>query len=91
MACTPGLVPGWQSNCCVQQIKRQCPTIVLDWSSFDEELLSNEDSFKAAEFRYTAVGQINPENINHWLQKAREIQWDCKNIVKRKGVLLRLK
>lgn len=66
---------------------------LLFWSgqSFDEELLSNEGSFKAAEFRYTAEEQINPEDINRWLQKAREIQWDYKNIVKRKGVLIRLK
>lgn len=66
---------------------------LLFWSgqSFDEVLLSNEGSFKAAEFRYTSVDQINPEDVNRWLQKAIEIQWDYKNIVKRKGVLIRLK
>ncbi|MEL1253992.1 DUF1801 domain-containing protein [Flavobacterium sp. DGU38] len=66
---------------------------LLFWSgqTFDEELLSNEGSFKAAEFRYTSAGQIITEDINRWLQKAREIQWDYKNIVKRKGILERLK
>jgi hypothetical protein len=66
---------------------------LLFWSgqSFDEALLSNEGSFKAAEFLYTSVDQINPQDVNRWLQKAIEIQWDYKNIVKRKGVLIRLK
>jgi hypothetical protein len=66
---------------------------LLFWSgqSFDEEKLSNEGSFKAAEFRYTSAEQINNKDLERWLQKAREIQWDYKNIVKRKGVLERLK
>lgn len=66
---------------------------LLFWSgqSFDEEKLSNEGSFKAAEFRYTASDQIEKEDLIRWLKKAREIQWDYKNIVKRKGVLERLK
>lgn len=66
---------------------------LLFWSgqSFDEEKLSNEGSFKAAEFRYTLSEQIIKEDLERWLKKAREIQWDYKNIVKRKGVLERLK
>ena len=66
---------------------------LLFWSgqSFDEEKLSNEGSFKAAESRYTAAEQIDKEDLQRWLKKAREIQWDYKNIVKRKGVLERLK
>lgn len=66
---------------------------LLFWSgqSFDEEKLSNEGSFKAAEFRYTLSEQIIKEDLERWLTKAREIQWDYKNIVKRKGVLERLK
>ena len=66
---------------------------LLFWSgqSFDEDKLINEGSFKAAEFRYTSAGQIIPEDVNRWLDKAKEIQWDYKNLVKRKGVLIRLK
>lgn len=65
---------------------------LLFWSgqSFDEEKLQNEGSFKAAEMRYTNVDQINEQDLNRWLEKSREIQWDYKNIVKRKGVLIRL-
>lgn len=66
---------------------------LLFWSgqSFDEEKLQNEGSFKAAEMRYTNVDQINGEDLKRWLEKSREIQWDYKNIVKRKGELLRIK
>ncbi|MFB9076561.1 DUF1801 domain-containing protein [Flavobacterium procerum] len=66
---------------------------LLFWSgqSFDEEKLQNEGSFKAAEMRYTSASQVDKEDLKRWLKKAREIQWDYKNIVKRKGVLLRLK
>lgn len=65
---------------------------LLFWSgqSFDEEGLKNEGSFKAAEVRYTAASQINKADLERWLQKARQIQWDYKNLVKRKGVLERL-
>ena len=65
---------------------------LLFWSgqTFNEEALQKEGSFKAAEVRYTSPEQINPADLKRWLQKAREIQWDYKNIVKRKGVLERL-
>jgi len=66
---------------------------LLFWSgqSFEEEGLQKEGSFKAAEARYTSVEQVNTKDIKRWLQKSKEIQWDYKNIVKRKGVLERLK
>lgn len=66
---------------------------LLFWSgqSFDEDGLKNEGSFKAAEARYTDVAQVDVEALQRWLGKARDIQWDYKNIVKRKGNLERLK
>lgn len=66
---------------------------LLFWSgqSFEEEALQNEGSFKAAEIRYSSVEQINKKDLKRWLKKAETIQWDYKNIVKRKGVLERLK
>ncbi|SDM62901.1 protein of unknown function (DU1801) [Franzmannia pantelleriensis] len=65
---------------------------LLFWSgqSFDESGLRKEGSFKAAEARYTAVEQIDAEELRRWLGKARDIQWDYKNIVRRKGCLERL-
>ncbi|MEY4426874.1 MAG: hypothetical protein RL535_1172 [Pseudomonadota bacterium] len=66
---------------------------LLFWSgqTFDEPALKNEGSFKAAEARYTAVEQVDLVSLQRWLGKARDIQWDYKNIVKRKGKLERLK
>lgn len=66
---------------------------LLFWSgqTFEEEKLSAEGKFKAAEVRYTAAEQVDTDEILRWLEKAREIQWDYKNIVKRKGKLERLK
>src|SRR3989338_1677998 len=60
---------------------------LLFWSgqSFDEERLQNEGKFKAAEMRYTSVDQVDLVELKRWLEKSREIQWDYKNIVKRKG------
>ncbi len=65
---------------------------LLFWSgqSFDEPQLTPEGSFKAAEARYTSVAQVDLEALRRWLTKARNIQWDYKNIVKRKGRLERL-
>jgi len=65
---------------------------LLFWSgqSFEEEGLQPEGKFKAAEARYTSVEQINKEDLKRWLEKSKKIQWDYKNIVKRKGVLERL-
>jgi hypothetical protein len=53
--------------------------------------LDKEGTFKAAEKRYTAADQVDPEDLRRWLAKARDIQWDYKNIVGRKGRLDRLK
>lgn len=68
-------------------------TRLLFWSgqSFDEPALSNEGKFKAAEARYIDVAQVDTVAVRRWLGKARDIQWDYKNIVKRKGVLERLR
>lgn len=66
---------------------------LLFWSgqSFEEEGLAVEGSFKAAEKRYTSADEIILKDLRRWLKKSKEIQWDYKNIVKRKGKLERLK
>jgi hypothetical protein len=66
---------------------------LLFWSgqSFEEEGLQKEGSFKAAEARYTSVDQVSAKDLKRWLQKSKDIQWDYKNLIKRKGVLERLK
>ena len=66
---------------------------LLFWSgqTFEEDGLKNEGSFKASEIRYANVDQVDTKQLKRWLKKAKDIQWDYKNIVKRKGVLERLK
>ena len=66
---------------------------LLFWSgrSFDEPGLEPEGGFKTAGARYTSADQIVARDLTRWLKKSIEIQWDYKNIVKRKGKLVRLK
>jgi hypothetical protein len=66
---------------------------LLFWSgrSFDEPGLEPEGGFKTAAARYTSVAQIVAKDLKRWLAKSIEIQWDYKNIAKRKGKLVRLK
>ena len=66
---------------------------LLFWSgqSFEAKGLTKEGKFKAAEARYTSADEVDPEALQHWLSEARDIQWDYKNIVRRKGRLERLK
>ena len=67
---------------------------LMFWSgaSFDEDGLGiRGEKFKDASVFYTSVSDINTKDIKRWLKKSENIQWDYKNIVKRKGVLLRLK
>ena len=66
---------------------------LLFWSgqSFEEDGLKKEGSFGAAEVRYTAADQVDIDELRRWLAKARDIQWDYKNLIRRKGRLERLK
>ena len=66
---------------------------LLFWSgqSFDEPGLADEGRFKAAEARYTDGAQVDAAALRRWLGKARDIQWDYKHLIKRKGQLERLK
>lgn len=66
---------------------------LLFWSgqSFRTKGLKKEGSFKAAEARYTAKAEVDLALLGEWLAESRDMQWDYKNLVKRKGELLRLK
>lgn len=66
---------------------------LLFWSGqgFEDNKLQKEGKFKAAEIRYTSADQVDLVDLKRWLRNSREIQWDYKNIVKRKGRLERLK
>lgn len=87
--------PVWflEGNPIVGYAKRKNDVQLLFWSgqSFDEPMLQIEGTFKASQMRYISSDQINTDDLQRWLGKARDIQWDYKNIVKRKGKLERLK
>lgn len=86
--------PVWflEGNPIVGYSKMKDSVRLLFWSgqSFEEEGLLPEGKFKAAEARFTEVSQVKKRDLQRWLKKGREIQWDYKNIVKRKGRLERL-
>ena len=65
---------------------------VLFWSgqSFKTKGLSKEGSFKAAQVVYAKKEDIRVTLLRRWLRESKTIQWDYKNIVKRKGVLKKL-
>ena len=75
------------------KLKTPAPCIrLLFWSgqSFDEPGLAAEGSFKASEARYASEEEISVKDLKRWLKKSVVVQWDYKNIVKRKGKLVKL-
>ena len=66
---------------------------LMFWSGADFEepdLKPGTGKYKDASARYTEVEQINIKDLKRWLKKSASIQWDYKNIYKRKGKLVRL-
>ena len=83
-----------EGNPIVGYSKQKAGWRLMFWSgaSFEEDKLNVVgNKFKDASVFYTSVEQINTKELKRWLEKSREIQWDYKNIVKRKGILERLK
>lgn len=74
---------------------KQKPGIrLMFWSGadFDEAGLNVVGKkFKDASVFYNDVAEVKKRDLRRWLKKAREIQWDYKNLVRRKGRLERLK
>lgn len=67
---------------------------LMFWSGtdFDEAALSvRGEKFKDASIFFKNVSEIKKKDLKRWLKKGEEIQWDYKNLVKRKGKLERLK
>ena len=88
--------PVWflEGNPIVGYSKQKKGIRLMFWSgkSFNEEQLNVEgEKFQDASVFYNNVNEINETDILRWLKKSVEIQWDYKNIVKRKGELIRLK
>ncbi len=87
--------PVWflDGNPIVGYIKLKNCVRLLFWSgqSFESGGLKKEGGFKAAETRFVSVDQVDSQLLQEWLSEARDVQWDYKNIVRRKGNLERLK
>lgn len=74
--------------------KQKAGIRLMFWSGADfeeDELNVRGEKFKDASVFFNQVSDVNPRRLKRWLKKARDIQWDYKNIVKRKGKLERLK
>lgn len=86
--------PVWflEGNPVVGYHKLKAGIRLLLWSgqSFDEPNLLPEGSFKASQIIYTNPNEVKVTELKRWLKKAKLIQWDYKNIVKRKGKLEKL-
>lgn len=88
--------PVWflDGNPIVGYSKQKTGIRLMFWSgeSFEEEKLKlGTGKFKDASIFYTSVEQLNKKDLGRWLKKSRDIQWDYKNIIKRKGKLAKLK
>ena len=83
--------PVWfdDGNPLVGYAVRKAGVQLLFWSgrAFDEPDLLPEGSFQAAHVHYTSVDEIKATKLARWLRKAKTMQWDYKNIVKRRGKL----
>ena len=88
--------PVWflDGNPVVGYSKQKAGIKLMFWSGadFDEVgLKSGTGKFKDAWIFYNDVSEIQENDLKRWLKKSREIQWDYKNIVKKRGLLERLK
>jgi hypothetical protein len=88
--------PVWflDGNPIVGYSKQKSGIRLMFWSgaSFDEaDLNVIGKKFRDASIFYSGVDEIVKKDLKRWLTKSRDIQWDYKNIVKRRGKLERLK
>lgn len=88
--------PVWfiNGNPIVGYSKQKAGWRLMFWSGmgFKEEKLNIKGKkFKDASIFYHTVDEINKNDLKRWLDKAKDIQWDYKNLIKRKGKLIRIK
>jgi hypothetical protein len=87
--------PVWflDGNPIVGYSKQKAGIRLMFWSGadFDEPGLNIVGKkFKDASVFYNAISEIQLKDVKRWLKKSKIIQWDYKNIVKRKGVLVKI-
>jgi hypothetical protein len=84
--------PVWflNGNPIVGYLKQKKGIRLMFWSGADfkeEKLKVKGERFKDASIFYNSIAEIKITDMTHWLRMSRNIQWDYKNIVKRKGHL----
>lgn len=82
--------PVWflEGNPIVGYSKLKAGIRLMFWSGADfgeASLKPGTGKFKDASIVYTSPAAIDIDEVNRWLEKARDIQWDYKNLIKRKG------
>lgn len=87
--------PVWflNGNPIVGYSKQKAGIRLMFWSGIDfneEKLNVHGKKFKDASVFYNTMSEINLTDLKRWIEKSKEIQWDYKNIVKRKGVLIKI-
>ena len=88
--------PVWflDGNPIVGYSKQKAGMRLMFWSGADfeeEDLNVRGKKFKDASIFYNNLSEIKGKDLKRWLKKSSEIQWDYKNIVKKRGQLDRLK
>ena len=88
--------PVWflDGNPIVGYSKQKAGIRLMFWSGADFEesgLNVVGKKFKDASVFYSNVSEVKKSDLKRWLKKAQNIQWDYKNIVQRKGQLVKLK
>ena len=87
--------PVWflNGNPIVGYSKEKAGIRLMFWSGadFNESILNVKgEKFKDASIFYKNIMEIKTKDLQRCLKKAITIQWDYKNLVKRKGELLKL-
>lgn len=87
--------PVWflEGNPIVGYSKLKAGIRLMFWSGADfgdDKLNPGTGKFKDASVLFTSANQVELEELKQWLEKAKEIQWDYKNLIKRKGRLEKL-
>lgn len=87
--------PVWflDGNPIVGYSKQKAGVKLMFWSGADFEetkLNIKGGKFKDASIIYNSFSEIKIQELKRWLKKAKEIQWNYKDIVKNKGKLSKL-
>ena len=84
--------PVWflEKNPIVGYVKQKPGIRLMFWSgaSFeDERLIVRGEKFKDASIFFNSVEEIDEKLLEEWLAKSRKIQWNYRDLMKKKGKL----